>query len=284
MTDYTNDFRVNGFCIVKNAIDIELVDKANLGVDQFRTRNDDLLINNDLLVEGMLQRVINLHHSITGLQEIFCQAMTAGGDVVDNYGKATLYTSLFFELGSQQPLHRDTPYFYSGTKGGYMGVWVALDDVDENNGALIAVKGSHELPEPNLVELKNRFHPNEDVPSSSPLLFDAYNQELINAAHDCGLSTQVCNVNKGDLIIWNPQTLHGGLPHHDKTRTRRSFVMHITPKNMPMKHMDYFFHRDKPIEAVSNSYQTVGERLMSAGDQIDFRHIKCYSTKELGIF
>lgn len=281
---YAIDFDRDGLCVIKQAIKPELVDRANRQIDAFRARNDTMLKSNDLLVDGMLQRVVNLHYSVSALKEIFCQAMNAGKEVVDLYGRATLYTSLFFELGSQQTLHRDTPYFYSGSRGGYMGVWVALVDADEENGALVAVKGSHKLPEPDLDKLKNRFHPNEDVPPSSSPLFNAYNEELVSAATTAGLTTSVCKVSSGDMIIWNPATLHGGLPHHNKSRSRRSFVMHITPKNMPMKNMDYFFHRTKKIEPVNKRYLEVGDRLISAGDTVDFRHVKTFKVKELGSF
>jgi len=284
MAAYASDFDTDGFCIVRGAIDPELITRANQHIDAFRTKNDPLLIEHKLLVEGMLQRVVNLHYSVTALQDIFSSAMHAGQEVCDRFGQATLYTSLFFEHGSQQALHRDTPYFYSGSDGGYMGVWVALDDVDETNGALVAVKGSHRLEEPDLDALKNQFHPTSDVPASSTPLFNAYNEELVTEANRKGLVAIPCVVKKGDMILWHPSTLHGGLPHRDKSRSRRSFVMHITPKNMPIKHMDYFFHRDRPIETVEKQYFTHSDRLLSAGDTVDFRHMKAFTVSELGTF
>ena len=284
MSSYAQEFERDGLCIIRQAIGSNLIDRVNDQIDAFRIRNDELLKENNLLVDGMLQRVVNLQFSVSGLKDIFVQAMNAGHEVCDMYGRATLYTSLFFELGSQQTLHRDTPYFFSGSQGGYMGIWVALVDADEDNGALIAVKGSHKLPEPDLARLKAKFHPDEDVPASSTPLFNAYNEELVMAAEIAGLAPSVCKVKRGDMIIWNPATLHGGLPHKDKSRSRRSFVMHITPKNMPMKHMDYFFHREKEIEKVDKPYVAVGDRLMSLGDTIDFRHIKAFKASELGAF
>lgn len=284
MKSYSDRFFEDGFCVIQNAIPSELVEQANLAIEAFRKRNNYLLQEHDLLVDGLFQRVVNFHYSIKPLQDIFISAMKAGADVVDQFGKATLYTSLFFELGSQQPLHRDTPYFYSGNQGGYMGVWAALDDVDENNGALLAVKGSHKLPEANLTELKRRFYPSSEVPPSSTPLFNAYNDELVEMAKNAGLPVVTCTVKKGDLIIWNPATLHGGLPHVNKARTRRSFVMHITPENMPMHHMDYFFNREKKIMPVKRQYHTFKDRLFAAGDMIDFRHVKQFPVSELGTF
>ena len=284
MVDYASDFDADGFCILRGAIDPKLIHRANQQVNAFRAKNDPLLNDHNLLVEGMLQRVVNLHYSVTSLRDIFLNAMHAGQEVCDRFGVATLYTSLFFEHGSQQVLHRDTPYFYSGSGGGYMGVWVALDDADESNGALIAVKGSHQLEEPDLDKLKNRFHPTSDVPASSNPLFKAYNEELLTEAKRKELGTVTCDVRKGDMILWHPSTLHGGLPHLDKSRSRRSFVMHVTPKNMPIKQMDYFFHRDKPIETVERKYVTHADRLLSAGDTVEFRHMKAFSVSELGTF
>jgi ectoine hydroxylase-related dioxygenase (phytanoyl-CoA dioxygenase family) len=284
MTAYASDFDADGFCIIRGAIDPELITRATQQINAFRTNNDPMLKGHNLLVEGMLKRVVNLHYSVTSLQDVFSNAMHAGQEVCDRFGKATLYTSLFFEHGSQQLIHRDTPYFYSGSDGGYMGVWVALDDVDETNGALIAVKGSHRLEEPDLNELKNQFYPTSDVPASSTPLFNAYNAELAKEATRKGLSAVTCGVKKGDMILWHPSTLHGGLPHLDTSRTRRSFVMHITPQNMPIKHMDYFFHRDKPIEMVEKEYFTHADRLLAAGDTVDFRHMKAFTVSELGTF
>ncbi|MEI7862585.1 MAG: phytanoyl-CoA dioxygenase family protein, partial [Planctomycetota bacterium] len=159
-----------------------------------------------------------------------------------------------------------------------------LDDADETNGALVAVKGSHLLQEPDLDALKNRFYPTSDVPASSTPLFLAYNEELEKEANRKGFETVTCAVKKGDMILWHPSTLHGGLPHLDKSRSRRSFVMHITPQNMPIKHMDYFFHRDKPIEIVERQYFTHADRLLLAGDTVDFRHMKAFPVSELGTF
>lgn len=281
---YFNQFNNDCFCIIPRAISPDLVDRVNKNVDDFLGKNLDRLNKENLLVDGMLQRIVNFHHSINSLKQVFVDSMEMGHTVVDKYGQATLYTSLFFELGSQQSLHRDTPYFYSGGQGGYMGVWVALEDVDENNGALLAVKGSHYLPEPNLEKLKELFHPNEDVPPSSTPLFNAYNQELIDAADRMNLEKVVCKVNKGDMIIWNPSTLHGGLAHHDKSRSRRSFVMHITPKNMPMMHMDYFFNRQKKITPISRDYINHKGRLIVDGDVVDFRHVKQFKVTDLGEF
>ncbi len=284
MKNYLDEFLNDGICVIREGISIDTVRDANNSINQFLIKNRRMLSNQGLLPDGMLQRVINLHHSVLALKQVFYEAMECASDVTDIFGRATLYTSLFFEKGSEQDLHRDTPYFYTGMVNKYMGVWVALDDVDENNGALFAVKGSHKLGEPDLDRMKKIYHPAGNVPESSPLLFQAYNQELVRMCETHQLQITVFPVQKGDIIIWHPSTLHGGLPHRDLKRSRRSFVMHITPKNTPVKNMDYFFDRAKYIEPVNKKYEQYRGREIEGGSSIDFMHVKSFEKNELGIY
>lgn len=284
MVNYKEAFDRDGFCIIRNAVSRETVERANLAIDDFRFKHEELLIKHELLANNLLQRVVNFHLSIIPLKDVFFESVESASEITDDFGKATLYTSLFFELGSQQPLHRDTPYFYTGKNRGYMGVWAALDDVDEDNGPLIAVKGSHKLGEANLTELKQRYHPDGVVPESSPELFDAINEQLVDLAEGAGLETHVCRVNRGDVIVWHPETLHGGMRHKAVSKTRRSFVMHITPKNTAVRHMDYFFDRSKKIPEVEKKYEDIQGRLIEQHQVIDFMHKKPFDPKSLGFF
>ena len=85
------------------------------------------------------------------------------------------------------------------------------------------------------------------------------------------------------MIIWHPATLHGGLPYINEAKTRRSFVMHITPENLPIKHIDYFFNPNKIIEPVSKVYEDYSGRQIEVGDQIDFMHKKSFIADVLAI-
>lgn len=56
------------------------------------------------------------------------------------------FQTLNFPVGTQQATHSDT-YFFNSTPERYMcGVWVALEDIDLENGPLHYYRGSHELP------------------------------------------------------------------------------------------------------------------------------------------
>lgn len=78
---------------------------------------------------------------------------------------------------------------------------------------------------------------------------------------------------KGDVIIWQAQTLHGGNSVMDNLLTRKSYVMHLTPENTPVGHMQYFFHPEKQqLHTASWGYQEENGRKFAAHKQVGFAH------------
>ena len=68
--------------------------------------------------------------------------------VEDLYGRKPLpFETLDFRMGTEQPTHSDTIHFNSMPRGFMCGVWVALEDIDMENGPVVYYPGSHKLPE-----------------------------------------------------------------------------------------------------------------------------------------
>ena len=64
------------------------------------------------------------------------------------YGKRPIpFQTLNFLRGSQQQTHSDSFHFHSFPKHYMCGVWVALEDLTEDNGPLHYYPGSHLLPD-----------------------------------------------------------------------------------------------------------------------------------------
>ncbi len=61
-------------------------------------------------------------------------------------GRSKLFQSINFINGSQQKTHSDSIHMTTYPLGGLLGVWIALEDVDETNGALHYIPKSHKLP------------------------------------------------------------------------------------------------------------------------------------------
>lgn len=130
-------------------------------------------------------------------------------------------TGLLFERGSQQSLHVDTWYgLGSDVPGGMVGVWFALDDVDDRNGPLLYVPGSHRTwPEVNYSQAASRVR--RLTLKDLPVRDAAY-----SAAHRLLARAEAFRPRAGDVGIWHEQLLHGGSRIRDLNRTRMSVVAH----------------------------------------------------------
>ncbi len=136
----------------------------------------------------------------------------------DFYGRKPLpFQTLNFRRGSQISPHSDTIHFNSMPAGYMCGVWVALEDVDMDNGPLVYYPGSHKLPEYTLKDVgvtSDRDH------------YPAYEQFIKNMIAERDLKPAYGTIKKGQAIIWASNLVHGGARLTDKSRTRLSQVTH----------------------------------------------------------
>ena len=131
------------------------------------------------------------------------------------------FQSILFHYGSEQRAHSDSIHMSTFPQGGLIAAWIALEDVDEHNGALFYYPGSHRLP----------YATNKEIGASTSWILSAnpnrlYEDWVERQISERGLQREVFPARKGDVLIWHGNLLHGGLPHVDMTRTRKSMVVH----------------------------------------------------------
>jgi hypothetical protein len=154
---------------------------------------------------------------------------------------AAICSSLTFEKGSQQKLHRDSPFFHTNPEGRFFGVWTALEDVSPDAGPLVYRPGGHRLR----VDRLAIAQANPGVPPGD--LFHPYVQRVSEACDRQGLpEVRMDTMRKGDVLIWHPQLPHGGSPIADPRRTRQSIVFHYMPEGASIHGVDAFFSERFP--------------------------------------
>ncbi len=127
------------------------------------------------------------------------------------------FQTLNFPFGTQQKIHSDTIHF-SSMPGGFMaGVWVALEDIDENNGPLRYYPGSHKLPQISMQDAG--LAPGYEH-------YPAYETFMENKVSSLGIRQSFGLMPKGHALIWHANLLHGGAEHKDHQRSRHSQVTH----------------------------------------------------------
>ena len=207
----------NGFIVLRNYLPAATVASINAEMDQLLQKG---------IVAPRLQRIMfAIHHSAL--------LKTVGEDRdllallgILIHGEAQLFQSINFYMGSEQHTHSDSIHMTTYPAGGLLGVWIALDDINENNGPLHYYPGSHTLP-----YYLNADYNNEGsrwlIGEKDYTDYEAMIAEKIAAQ---GIQKKVFTARRGDVLIWHANLFHGGEPHKDKSQTRKSMVFHYFKK------------------------------------------------------
>lgn len=136
--------------------------------------------------------------------------------------KVELFQSINFLTGSGQRTHSDFVHMSTYPKGNLIAIWIALEDMSEENGPLHYYPGSHLLP-----CVLNEDYENQ---GNSILLgdktYDKYEDKIEELIEEKKLKKQKFIAKKGDVLIWHSNLLHGGEPVIDPKSTRKSMVFH----------------------------------------------------------
>lgn len=135
------------------------------------------------------------------------------------YGRRPLpFQTLNFRIGTEQAVHSDAIHFNSEPAGFMCGVWVALEDIDMDNGPLVYYPGSQALPELTMKDVG--AEPKADD-------YPRYERFVADMIDHRGLEPAFGTLRRGQALIWAANLLHGGLPQRDPARTRLSQVTHF---------------------------------------------------------
>jgi hypothetical protein len=144
------------------------------------------------------------------------------------YGRRALpFQTLNFPVSTQQPIRSDSIHFSTIPERFMCGVWVAMEDTDDDNGALEYIPGSQKLP----------IYSNEQLEVCSAAQdnprghYSRYEEIWAALTETLGLKKERFYAKKGDALIWTANLLHGGGKQRDVNRTRWSQVTHYYFEN-----------------------------------------------------
>jgi ectoine hydroxylase-related dioxygenase (phytanoyl-CoA dioxygenase family) len=165
-----------------------------------------------------------------------------------------LFGSLTFDIGSEQEAHIDAAFFYTQPETSMAGVWTAFEDIAEQSGPLFYVDQSHKWPrlkaadvlaaDPDLDARVRAFRASgasEPDTELSDAVYKAYIARVEQMVEEHPQSKLPAMLNKGDVFIWHPWLIHGGLPRLNRSLTRRSMVVHYIGASSKMWDQHRFF-------------------------------------------
>ncbi len=220
--DLRSAFRRDGYLILKNAISTELLDRIRWEIEEtFVAPAEDARpelpgIN---VKTGRFQDAWRLCPSVAAL------AGESGVTRVleDLFGRTPHpFQTLTFSTATQQKSHSDHIHFSSRPLGFMCGVWVALQDVTEENGPLFYYPGSHNLPYLGYADLGIEVESDE----TEPVSYGVYENRIDMYVRSHGCHRETFTASKGDVLIWAANLVHGGSPVSGVTDVRWSQVTH----------------------------------------------------------
>lgn len=213
------NFQENGFCILNSYLKDAEVDAINQEITNmiesqkvgFRYRNKIMFsIHYSKLIDS-----VGKSEPLNKLLDVLLQ------------GKAQLFQSINFLQGSEQATHSDTIHMTTYPLGGLLGVWIALEDTNAENGPLHYYPKSHKMP-----YLLNESFDNQGTNLMlGSKTYSDYEKMMDAFIKNKNLKKEILLAKKGDLLIWHANLLHGGEPHINKSLTRKSMVFHYFKKD-----------------------------------------------------
>lgn len=253
-----------GIVILRNANSVEIC--QNVTGDYLKYVGDNLnYVNENLDTNGREKRLVNFHlHSKNS-------ALIASNSIVMSildtfFGEeAAVYSSLTFKYGTQQPVHRDTPHFYTAPPCKFVGVWSALENINPNSGPIFYHPGGHLFeidPKKHLIEAVRR-DPLMSLDKQLLTALDLYNGEVISLSKETS-KPEIPELNIGDVVIWHPELPHGGSIAVNPELTRWSMVCHCAPVSIQVQQHDQFFmHEHGSPVPVRYGYKKYNNRLFA---------------------
>ena len=240
--DARERFAEDGYVILDNPCPAELLDDLRT---EFEARFKDPWhpgpqVEVDGVVYDRNQRAGEWHwHRIKNAWKISdkARAVALNESILETleslFGRKVMpFQTLNFPVGTQQSAHSDSFHFQSDPAGFMCGVWIALEDMDMENGPLVYYPGSHKLPLPTVSEIElqmgetltpENYQTRDELLMARNQLYERYCARLLQRED---MQPEYGTIRKGQALVWAPNLLHGGAPQTDQSRSRHSQVTH----------------------------------------------------------
>lgn len=148
------------------------------------------------------------------------------------------FQTLYFQRGTEQPIHQDTAYVLVDSPLSLVGSWMALEDIEEGSGELEYYVGSHRLPE------FDWGSGTKGMPPGHPE-HERWLAWLHEQAAELGLERRRFRPRRGDVLLWHADLGHGGSPVTKPQLSRRSLVTHYCPERCSPGYFRHHAHSRK---------------------------------------
>jgi len=126
--------------------------------------------------------------------------------------------------GSQQSEHSDSIHMTTYPLGYLTASWTAFEDIHPDSGPLVYYPGSHRLPY--VFSRDVGIDDTEFKANGYKAYQEQYEPKIRQMLRDHGMKPNYFLAQKGDVLLWHANLIHGGSPRKDLRHTRKAIVSH----------------------------------------------------------
>ncbi len=208
-------YNENGFVVIPNLFDDMLIEAVKADMETIGYNLDFIMENQrntvrvqDLWMYSESVKSISCNNEIIKLLEMLYER------------EPIPFQTLNFRVGTEQRAHSDTIHFSSIPSKFMCGVWVALEDITPENGAVFYYPGSQKLQEYNFAHFKDTA---EDSSYDNYIAYEDFIEKIVTVNN---FEKKPFYAKKGDVLIWSSNIIHGGSKVLNEKSTRYSQVTH----------------------------------------------------------
>lgn len=206
LTNIKEKFEKDGYIIIEKLFSEEVIDKY---IDIWREENAD---RPEGWRDGDKGNSGTAYLNHPEILDILCSREI--GEIFSELEKAVaLHVDITYSISTELGWHQDNNMPKEKAGENYVGVWVALEDVDPDAGPFEFVPGSHKW----------------DLDWEAIWKKSSYTgvgEEMADEIERRGVSGIPFLAKKGDVFIWHSRLLHRGSSIKDRSKTRMSLIGH----------------------------------------------------------
>lgn len=204
-----------GYMILKKFATPSVCDKINAELEE-------LLASGEIELDYTNTRVMNAWKNSDTIKDLINEKLlhdflsfTLGREVLP-------FQTISFFKGSRQKTHSDSIHMTTEPLGYLVATWTALENITADSGPLHYYPGSQKLP---YVMGENFPHSSSSL-SIGDDLYGNYEKKIAEIIAEKKMPKEIFLAEKGDLLVWHANLLHGGEPVTNEAATRKSLVTH----------------------------------------------------------
>lgn len=213
----------DGCVVVRGLFDARTLDNAWKDYER-AIANSRVVPQASCKVNGLPGRNLNTHFQVKKIAGLLKDTRITRIVSMLIGAKCLPFQTITGHNGSQQLEHSDAIHMTTYPMDYLVAAWVAMENIDSQAGPLVYYPGSHRLP--HFFSAEADISVNEFAQNGYAAYRQKYEPQIQQMIRAHNLKPKYFLPQKGDVLLWHSNLIHGGSPRQNLNLSRRALVCH----------------------------------------------------------